>query len=757
MANLSYEDKKAIDRYLEVYGGNISGGVTTPYIISADDQSIYADSAKGVKDPNGIEGWHYTSSGDLTEKINWYYLNNAGVETNQTLTTLQGGYAVITVYSTGVCYFNVYTKRKNDGQDNSWFRSRVSYLSYNSLDDYVNQRILIYWGEEPSVYPELPRVEMTYDPLSSAGVQQPDEEVFLSALNTSSNASQGLYSFTAQSLGYIDSGVYHNFPCTTHTDVTSLSNSFSSLSTNVTSLTTFLNAVRQGKFFRGYVMDEAEMNALSTPEGYDYVVRVDTSTIWEYDGTTWYDTLIEASLSGIAQAEEQALGYSNTHYIDLDGVNDYINLTGVDTDILDFTKEWSIGYNLENVSTVNNGTKTTLFKRGNNEITLLKGGTNWGIYVYANGSAIAQANTWYAPQAGSNIFIICTGTRIRYYLDGVQRANIVFNSNISNSDPSGDLQVGNGGNIGSNWFGGVNNLMLMVGSQAVLGADERAEYFSKEDATTLSFYPSVYDFIPLGERPYPNVLGLKQVVEGTLENGTESNYYQRLTPGAIGVPFTDIAGKYIKLDGTNNYIEFSNADTDILDFSKQWAVSLKMKNVSGVNDSSYTIVYKRGNNEITLRKGGSNWGIYVYANGSAIAQANTWYAPTFDSDVVFICTGTHLEYYLNGVRRAYLSFNSNVSNNDPSGNLLIGKNGNNGGYWYGGIVNAMFLKGASSQLSSTQVNEYRNTAVPSQLSYYNSIIDYVEFGDDAFPNVSGVKGSLSGSLIGGQEEDFVNI
>ena len=185
MANLSYEDKKAIDRYLEVYGGNISGGVTTPYIISAEDQSIYADSAKGVKDPNGIEGWHYTSSGDLTEKINWYYLNNAGVQTNQTLTTLQGGYAVITVYATGVCYFNVYTKRKNDGQDNSWFRSRVSYLSYNSLDDYVNQRILIYWGEEPSVYPELPRVEMTYDPLSSAGVQQPDEEVFLSALNTS--------------------------------------------------------------------------------------------------------------------------------------------------------------------------------------------------------------------------------------------------------------------------------------------------------------------------------------------------------------------------------------------------------------------------------------------------------------------------------------------------------------------------------------------------------------------------------------------
>ena len=59
-------------------------------------------------------------------------------------------------------------------------------------------------------------------------------------------------------------------------------------------------------------MDEAEMLALSNPFRYEYVARVDTATIWEYDGTQWYDTLIEMSLSGIAQEEQLVLNYSDT-------------------------------------------------------------------------------------------------------------------------------------------------------------------------------------------------------------------------------------------------------------------------------------------------------------------------------------------------------------------------------------------------------------------------------------------------------------
>ena len=739
--------------------------ISTPYIISSEDATVHANSGKGTADPNGIDGLHFTNSADPTNKINWYYLSNATRTSSETTTTLKGGYAIITIYATGVCYFNIYTKRKNDGQDASWYRSRITYLTYNAFDNYVDQKVVIYWGENPDVYPDLPRIEMDYDSFSSDGPQGDDEEIFLSALNTSTNYSAGTYSFTAESLGYINDGKNHNFMCTHHTDTTALTQSYNSISQSllnvsqdVNALTTFLNAVELGRFFRGYVMDEAEMLALTSPLIYQYAIRVDTLTIWEYNGTDWYDTTIEASVSGITQEEELVLSYSNTHYIDLDGVNDYINLTNVDAKVLDFTESWSLGYEVEDVSTVNDSSYTTLFKRGDNEITLRKGGSNWGIYVFCNGQSIAQANTWHAPQSGSKIFITCNGSRIAYYLDGWQRANMSINATtISNNNPTGDLQVGNGGSKGSNWYGGVNNLMIMEGSQAVLGHDENVEYFSKQDVTTLSFYPSIYDFIPLGERPYPNVLGLKQVVEGTLENGLESNYYQRAVAGAIGTPFTDLPGQYIKLDGTNNYLNFPGVDSDILDFTKKWAVSMKIKNVSGVNNASKTVLFKRGKNEITLVKGGTNWGLYVYCDGLAIGQANTWYAPTFDSDIVFICSGTKLEYYLNGARRAYLNFNGNISNNDPVGDLIIGEGGIVGGDWYGGIKDSFIMKGINSQLTSTQVNEYRNNTTPSSLSYYSDLLDYLPFGADTFPNIVGLKGVVSGSLVGGNESDFVNI
>ena len=67
------------------------------------------------------------------------------------------------------------------------------------------------------------------------------------------------------------------------------------------------------------------------------------------------------------------------------------------------------------------------------------------------------------------------------------------------------------------------------------------------------------------------------------------------------------------------------------------------------------------------------------------------------------------------------------------------------------------MKGINSQLTSTQVNEYRNNTTPSSLSYYSDLLDYLPFGADTFPNIVGLKGVVSGSLVGGNESDFVNI
>ena len=274
----------------------------------------------------------------------------------------------------------------------------------------------------------------------------------------------------------------------------------------------------------------------------------------------------------------------------------------------------------------------------------------------------------------------------------------------------------------------------------------------------MSFYPSVVDFIPIGERPFPNVLGLKQVVSGTLENSTESAVIVRGVAGDIGIPFPQASGRYVFLDGTDNFVEFDNADTDILDYTKKWAVSMSLKSVSGATDYQKTILFSRGKNEITLVRGGSNWGFYCYADGVSVGQANTWYAPNSDSRIVVICTGTKIEYYLDGARRANISINSNVSNQDPSGNLKLGEGFKyNVMNWYGGVENAFIMSGDNALLCSAEVNEFVMGVEPTSLSYYDNLDDFFQLGLGTYPETDGVKGVVTGNLIGGTSEDFVNI
>jgi len=170
-------------------------------------------------------------------------------------------------------------------------------------------------------------------------------------------------------------------------------------------------------------------------------------------------------------------------------------------------------------------------------------------------------------------------------------------------------------------------------------------------------------------------------------------------------------------------------------------------------------LFSRGKNDITLVRGGSNWGIYCFANGVSVCQANTWYAPTSDSRIVVVCTGTRIEYYLNGVRRANMSINANVSNQDPSGNLKMGDSGfvSYGLNWYGGVENSFLMHGPNALLTSAEVNEFVMGVTPSTLSYYDQLDDFFQYGLETYPSINGVKGSVTGNLIGGTPEDFVNI
>lgn len=219
------------------------------------------------------------------------------------------------------------------------------------------------------------------------------------------------------------------------------------------------------------------------------------------------------------------LGAPNSHYITLDGANDYLKFNSAHADLMDWSKSWAFGIELTSVSSINDSSYTTLWARGQNEICLRKGGSNWGIYCFSHGYSRCQANTWYAPSAGSKILITCDGSRVKYYLDGVMRANMSFVHNTHLNNSAGDLTFGKGVTKGA-WFGGINRMMMSLQPDE-LGVAQVAEYFVPDsDLTKSSFYSTVHEFFPLGESDYNQLVGLKGVLTGTLENGSANDYVE---------------------------------------------------------------------------------------------------------------------------------------------------------------------------------------------------------------------------------------
>ena len=253
-----------------------------------------------------------------------------------------------------------------------------------------------------------------------------------------------------------------------------------------------------------------------------------------------------------------AAGYQADNYIQLDGVNDHIDLPtlgGATDDLLDFTKEWSLGITLVGVDAPSSAKKMTLFSRGGVHITLLaqQGSTNWGLYVTSdndlyNTTKRAQANTWYAPGDFSRILFTYNPTTkyLKYYLGDPstgsygQRANLsISQTMIDGQNITGGIKIGaewtgvGGSNFsGYHWDGGVNNF---IASDMVFTGPFLDEYFqdvsgdpdapSSDSFTTAEYYDDVIAFCKLGEDTYPNVVDtLGNITNGELIGGTEDDF-----------------------------------------------------------------------------------------------------------------------------------------------------------------------------------------------------------------------------------------
>jgi len=246
-------------------------------------------------------------------------------------------------------------------------------------------------------------------------------------------------------------------------------------------------------------------------------------------------------------------GNQSNKYINLDGVNDFIEFDNADN-VLDFTQDWTIGITLVGVTGASSPKNMTLFSRGGVHITLKAWdiSTNWGLYVTSDNDLYnitnrAQANTWYAPNDFSRIlFVYCASTqRLKYYLGDpatgsyAMRANLyiptsmITGQNITGGLKIGEQWTGTGGSTfsGINWNGGVNNL---IGSDIQFTGPFVQEYFQNQavdpenpDAffTSAEFYPDLSFYCKLGEDVYPNVSDEKgTLLNGVLVNGSPEDF-----------------------------------------------------------------------------------------------------------------------------------------------------------------------------------------------------------------------------------------
>ena len=228
--------------------------------------------------------------------------------------------------------------------------------------------------------------------------------------------------------------------------------------------------------------------------------------------------------------------------------------------------------------------------------------------------------------------------------------------------------------------------------------------------------------------------------------------------------------KYIELDGANDYINLvdrAGGSEDVLDWSKSWSIGITLFGLEHVNDGAWMSLFSSGGNHVMLRRGGSNWGVYVTSNDKGYTHgANTWYAPQEFDRILFTydAATARLKYYLGNpttgayAMRANLAVNSNVlSNNSPDGTLKIGKGGMHGViYWDGGLNNLIM---SDQVLVGPQVDEFFQTGEDfTSHEYYPDLTSYCRLGEDVFPAVGDDKGNITnGVLVGGTAEDFADI
>ena len=162
---------------------NLTGSATNYIPImynSALAPAVYSNAERGLKPPTGSGAFPTGSSGWMFKNITStgvsssmsYYFYDASQTNSGTVSQLDGAYAVVSMNANTAAssswrpFLTVYTVRTRLPATAAeivsgtyWFDSRISYSIYTGSVS-ANTKYLMYFGNDPGVYPTLPRMKM---------------------------------------------------------------------------------------------------------------------------------------------------------------------------------------------------------------------------------------------------------------------------------------------------------------------------------------------------------------------------------------------------------------------------------------------------------------------------------------------------------------------------------------------------------------------------------------------------------------------
>lgn len=273
--------------------------------------------------------------------------------------------------------------------------------------------------------------------------------------------------------------------------------------------------------------EEILFGNISTSTGYgagayEFVI---SELAFDYGGNVFgYDLSSAGALAPAA---------GDTHYVTLDGVNDYISLTGAGSCMdLSAGATWTLGFTVEE-GYVGNAAVQAPVSSGTNYWALYNSGLH---STFGNDVAALNWNSAAYMQtiaAGDKIAIRADGTNVQVWWNGVLKDSATLGTQgVTTGGSPGTLNIGASvttasAGVAPNWETSVDN--LMVCGSADLTDAELAEFFASDDFALYSFAGTkLTDFVTMGEDTYPNIEGENSVVTGTLINGTTANFVERV-------------------------------------------------------------------------------------------------------------------------------------------------------------------------------------------------------------------------------------